>query len=390
MTQEFDILIVGGGLVGAALAASLRDSSYAIGLIEGNPPASEWPADEWDNRVYAISSASRRLLQKIGAWQRLDPARLGPVAAMKIYGDDGHSSLEFNALDAGVDDLAVILESRQLQSALWQTAAEAPNVTLISPARPESLVTDAEGALLTLTSGETIRTKLVVGADGAQSWLREQAGITAKVEPYQQWGVVGNFEIERPHYGAARQWFFEDGVLAWLPLAGNRISIVWSCNDERKAELLALTPEELAERIAAAGGRQLGALIAISPAAAFPLKLTHVEELTKAHVVLVGDAAHTVHPLAGQGVNLGFGDVAELANILKAEHPGRCGDYLVLRRYERSRREAIYLMQGVCHGLQKLFNNANPWLKPLRNLGLGLTDSMPWIKQQLIRHAMDN
>ncbi|WP_159671841.1 UbiH/UbiF family hydroxylase [Andreprevotia sp. IGB-42] len=390
MNREFDIVIVGGGLVGAALAASLRDSAFEIALVEGAPPASTWPAEEWDSRVYAISRASRRLLKEIGAWQKLDASRLGPVAAMQIYGDDGRSKLAFNALDAGVDDLAVILESRQLQSALWQTASEAGNVTLITPARPEQYQADRDGAQLTLSNGDTLRARLVVGADGAQSWLRQQAGIEARAEAYQQWGVVANFDIERPHYGAARQWFFEDGVLAWLPLAGNRISIVWSCDDARKDELLALDATALAARVADAGGRQLGELTTITTAAAFPLRLTHVESLVQAHVALVGDAAHTVHPLAGQGVNLGFGDVAELARILKAEHPARCGDYLVLRRYERARREAIYLMQGVCHGLQKLFNNTNPWLKPLRNLGLGLTDSLPWVKQQLIHHAMDN
>lgn len=390
MKREFDILIVGGGLVGAALAASLRDTVFDIGLIEGKPPAQSWPDDDWDSRVYAISRASRRLLQDIGAWQRLDASRLGPVAAMQIYGDDSRNALAFDALEAGVDDLAVILESRQLQAALWQSAGDAPNVSLIAPARPASFSQHAEGATVLLDNGDELRARLVVGADGAQSWLRQQADITTRSEPYQQWGVVANFAIERAHLGVARQWFFDDGVLAWLPLAGQRVSIVWSCGEAQKDELLALTPEHLAARVADAGGRLLGQFSTITPAAAFPLRLTHVDELVKAGVALVGDAAHTVHPLAGQGVNLGFGDVAELARLLKAEHPGRCGDYLVLRRYERARRESIYLMQGVCHGLQKLFNNSNPWLKSLRNAGLGLTDGLPWLKQQLIRHAMDH
>ncbi|AOY00058.1 UbiH/UbiF family hydroxylase [Jeongeupia sp. USM3] len=389
MHYDADILIIGGGLVGTALAAALAPGGHSVLLLEGRTPQTEAPSAQWDNRVYAISRASEKLLREIGAWQRLDIDRIQPVSQMRITGDDGRSGLKFDALDAGIDALTTILESGNLQAALWQTALAAPNVGVLAPAEPTAFAHDADGVTVSLADGRVLRARLAVGADGASSWLRRSAGIDSTARAYEQWGVVANFETERPHYGVARQWFFDDGILAWLPLAGKRISIVWSCVEARKDELLALPAAELDARVAAAGGRALGELRCITPAAAFPLRLTHVRELVREGVALVGDAAHTVHPLAGQGVNLGFGDVAELAKLLAATETRLLGDRLNLRRYELARREAIYLMQGACDGLQKLFNNRNPILKTLRNAGLGLTDSLPWIKQQLIRHAMD-
>ncbi|MBE9610076.1 UbiH/UbiF family hydroxylase [Chitinilyticum piscinae] len=384
---DFDVIIVGGGLVGAALALALRNSPLQVALLEGAPPVADVPED-WDARVYAISRASQRLLERIGAWQRLDASRVAPVVAMDIRGDR-NAHLRFDALEAGSETLTHILENRHLQHALWQGLADSPNVTVITPAQPETLQIDASCAALQLKDGRRLRASLIVGADGANSWVRRQLGITPKIMPYEQFGVVANFATERPPQGLARQWFRTDGILAWLPLPGRRMSMVWSCNQARKDELLGLSPDALAAEVAAAGGRLLGNLEVITPAQAFPLRLNHVPEIVRSRVALVGDAAHTVHPLAGQGVNLGFGDVASLAGILTTELPARVGDYLVLRRYERERREAVLLMQGVCHGLQKLFNNENPVLGSLRNWGLGLTNSLPWVKQQLIRHAMD-
>ncbi|GLS05532.1 ubiquinone biosynthesis hydroxylase [Chitiniphilus shinanonensis] len=387
--HDADLVIVGGGLVGTALAAALAHSPLSVLLLEGRPPALDFPADTWDARIYAISRASRRLLTQVGAWDRLDPARLQSVSEMRIFGDDGRAQLGFAAPEAGVDELAVILENRELQRALWLAVQQAPNVRVLCPAQPSALAIDADAARLTLADGSVLSARLVVGADGAQSWVRDQRGIDVARRPYGQSGVVANFECEKPHRGVAHQWFFEDGVLAWLPLAGQRMSMVWSCGDALRDELLALDAEALAERVAAAGGRRLGHLHQLGRAAAFPLQLNHVAHLVQPRLALVGDAAHTVHPLAGQGVNLGFGDVAELARTLLAEPPQRCGDYLVLRRYERARREPVYLMQTVCDGLQKLFNNPNPLLKTARNLGLGLTDRQSWLKHRLVRHAMD-
>jgi len=386
---DADVIIVGGGLVGSALALALKQTSLTVMLIEGSPPAWDWPLESWDQRIYAISRASRQLLQRICAWQQMDATRLQATSAMKIFGDANAASLQFNALEAGVDELAFMLENRELQKALWAGLADCSHIQMITPATPSLLHVDERAATLSLSDGRQLRARLVVGADGAHSWVRSQLGIVPQVTPYEQFGVVANFTIEKPHLGVAHQWFMPDGILAWLPLAGHRMSMVWSCNDAKRAELMALSPEALCQYVAAAGGARLGALQLITPAAAFPLRLNQLPHTVSDKVVLIGDAAHTVHPLAGQGVNLGFGDVAELAALLVQTPVNQIGDYLLLRRYERARSEAVYTMQSVCHGLQKLFNNTNPLLKTLRNLGLGATNQLPWLKRQLIRHAMD-
>ncbi|MBM5570170.1 MULTISPECIES: UbiH/UbiF family hydroxylase [Deefgea] len=387
---DADLIIVGGGLVGAALALALKNTSLSIILLEGREPVLDFDLATWDQRVYAISRASRKLLTQIGAWERMRAERLSPISAMKIRGDEPNAKLEFNALESGVDELAYIVENRELQRALWLELASSPNVEIITPTEPESLVIDHDGATLTLSNNRALQARLVVGADGANSWVRRHMKIDANSKPYEQFGVVANFACEKPHYGAAQQWFKSDSILAWLPLPQQQMSMVWSCSENQKDELLRLSAEQLAAKIAQAGSKALGELTLVTPPAAFPLKLTHVASCVAARVALVGDAAHTVHPLAGQGVNLGFGDVAELANLLTNTHPERIGDVLVLRRYERARRESVLLMQTVCDGLQKLFNNQNSILKSLRNFGLGFTDSLPWIKRQLIRHAMDS
>ena len=389
-TYDADLIIVGGGLVGAALALSLKNTALSVILLEGRAPTLDFDLATWDQRVYAISRASRRLLSQIGAWERIRPERLSPITSMKIRGDAPQAKLEFNALESGVDELAYIVENRELQRALWLALADSPNVQIITPAEPESLNISADAATLTLSDQRELRARLVIGADGANSWVRRQLNITAHSKPYAQFGVVANFACEKSHYGAAQQWFKTDGILAWLPLPQQQMSMVWSCDEARKNELFALSPDQLAATVAQAGGKALGELTLITPPAVFPLKLTQIESSVQARIALVGDAAHTVHPLAGQGVNLGFGDVAELASLLAQTHPERIGDLRVLRRYERARRESVLLMQTVCDGLQKLFNNQNPILKGLRNFGLGFTDALPWIKRQLIRHAMDS
>lgn len=389
-TYDADLIIVGGGLVGAALALALKNTTLDIILLEGREPLLDWPLDSWDQRVYAISRASRRLLTEIGAWPLARSERLCPVTEMKISGDSGQSQLQFTALESGVDELTCIAENRELQRALWLALAQTSNIRIITGQSAQALTVEPDAAHLTLADGRQLQAKLVVGADGANSWVRKQLNLEASSKPYQQFGVVANFACEKPHYGVAQQWFMPDGILAWLPLPQQQMSMVWSCYQDRRDELLALSAAELAQKVAQAGQFSQGQLQQVTPAAAFELKLTHVPQISRSRIVLVGDAAHTVHPLAGQGVNLGFGDVAELAKVLSSVHPERIGDALVLRRYERARRESVLLMQSVCDGLQSLFNNHNPVLKSLRNIGLTMTNQLPWVKRQLIRHAMDS
>ncbi len=386
LERHWDVIVVGGGLVGAAFALSMRQSGYSVALIEGRAPMAPPEDDSWDSRIYAISRASQSVLAACGAWQRMRATRIQAVQEMDVRGD-GHATLQFSAVEAGLSELTWIVESREMQWALWLSLLDS-DITILSPARPVAVEWHASHACLQLESGERVSARLLVGADGAQSWLRQQAAIESTAAPYQQKGVVANFQCEKGHGSIARQWFREDGILAWLPLPDNRISIVFSTWNEQADALSALQPEALAETVALAGGRALGQLECITPAAAFPLRLLHVHQVVKPRLALIGDAAHNVHPLAGQGVNLGFEDARDLALVLNGAQGRDPGDYLLLRRYERLRREDVYAMQGVTHALQKLFNNANPVLKPLRNTGLALTNQMPWVKRQLIRQAL--
>jgi len=387
--MKFDVIIAGAGLVGASLAAALKDSGLKLALIEGRVPAPLPLNESWDSRIYAINPANARFLEQAGAWSCLDPSRIAPVHEMRIWGDDSVARLDFSAYQAGVSELAFIAESRLMQDGLWHALQGQANLEIFCPAACAALEIADEAAFLTLQDGRTLEAKLVVGADGRDSWVRASAGIEAKPRDYGQSGVVANFEIEKPHRNCAYQWFREDGILAYLPLPDNRISIVWSAYEPLAQELVALPGDEFCRRVQEAGKNTLGALRLITPPAAFALRLLNLEHLVKPRVALIGDAAHNVHPLSGQGVNLGFQDAKQLAQVLLQREPQRdCGDYFLLRRYERARKEDILAMQLVTDGLHKLFNNANPLLKALRNKGLGLTNHLGGLKNRLMRHAI--
>lgn len=387
--MDFDIVIVGAGLVGASLAVALKDSGLKLALIEGRTPAS-LPRDEsWDARIYAINPANARFLDQSGVWRGLDQGRITPVHEMHIWGDDAAARLDFTAYQAGVAELAFIAESRLIQDGLWQALQEQSNVEIFCPAACTALEVGDDATILTLRDGRMLRSKLVVGADGRESWVRANAGIEAKPRAYGQDGVVANFTTEKPHRNCAYQWFREDGILAYLPLPDNKISIVWSADEPLAQELMALPGDEFCRRVQEAGKNTLGELQLITPPAAFSLRLLNLEHLVMPRVALIGDAAHNVHPLSGQGVNLGFKDAWQLAHVLLQREAQRdCGDYSLLRRYERARKEDILAMQLVTDGLHKFFNNPDPLLRTLRNTGLSLTNHLDGLKNRLMRHAI--
>ena len=385
--MDFDVVIVGAGLVGASFAMALRGAGLKLAVVEAQLP--EAAADNWDSRVYAISPASAAFLHSLGVWKRLDSERIGAVHEMRIYGDAADAQLRFSAYEAGVAELASIVESRRLQSALWQGLEHQHQLELICPERCVALQLREDAAELTLAGGRTLRARLVVAADGMHSWVREAAGIAAEQKSYGQMGVVANFACERPHRGTAFQWFRGDGVLAYLPLPEQRISIVWSTPDDHAAELLALAPGAFCARVAAAGKDELGELSLLSAAMRFPLSLLRAARLAAPRIALIGDAGHVLHPLAGQGVNLGFGDARDLAQVLLQREVFRDpGEIRLLRRYERARAEDILALAWVTDGLQRLFAAPSGAAAKLRNAGLNLTDALPVLKNLLIRRAL--
>ncbi|MBV8656856.1 MAG: UbiH/UbiF family hydroxylase [Burkholderiales bacterium] len=381
---DFDIAIVGGGLVGASLALALAPR-FRVALIERSPdPAAGLPAGAWDSRIFAVSPGSLGFLNRIGAWQAMPQERVGTIREMDVRGDQG-GVIHFDALEVAADHLAVTVENGTLQAALWQ--AMAGQVALMSDVSVAAVRFEADRAVLTLAGGRDIAAQLAVAADGARSWLRDAAGIGFARQPYGQQGVVANFICERPHQGIARQWFREDGILAWLPLPGNRISMVWSTPDAHAAALMALSPTILADKVAAAGQYALGAFEVLTPAAAFPLALGRADQVVGKRLALVGDAAHTVHPLAGQGVNLGFGDAALLSDLLLRHAGTDVGLQRLLSSYARGRAEEVLTMQTLCDALCRLFAKPDPLLRGLRNLGLDLTNHVSPIKRALMRRA---
>jgi 2-polyprenylphenol 6-hydroxylase len=388
--MTFDVLIIGGGLVGASLAAALKPSGLSVALAENQAmDAATIPDAEWDSRIYAISPGCAAFLRQSGAWQRMDMSRVQQVEQMRVFGDSG-AELDFSAYQVGAPELAFILESRLLLGALWQQLRQQDNLTLFHPAKCASLVWHDDAASLHLEDDREIRARLVVGADGRDSWVRQQAGITEVPSPYHQHGVVANFIAEKAHRGTAFQWFQPDGILALLPMPQQTVSMVWSVSPERSAELTQLPHDELCTQLDEASHHTLGRLQVVTPPVAFSLRLLNLPHIAKSRLALVGDAAHNVHPLAGQGVNLGFRDARQLAQVLLQRGPQQdCGDAHLLRRYDRARREDILSMQLTTDALKNLFNNRNPLLRTARNLGLNATNHIAPLKKMLARHALN-
>ena len=383
--QTYDVIIVGAGIVGAALAVALRDSGLQLALVEPHPPSV--PETALDTRIYAISPGSATFLESLGIWQNLDQRRISPVYAMEIRGDNT-AQLTLDAYREGVPQLAWIVESNRIQHGLWATLQNQSNLTLFAGTRGAELAWSASAARLVLDDGNKLTSRLIVAADGQQSWVRAQAGIASRREDYQQFGVVANFTVTRPHRGIARQWFRADGVLAWLPLAGDAISMVWSTDAAHSQALLAASAEDLAGQVALAGGHSLGKLSQLGRAAAFPLSINRVASLVKPGLALIGDAAHGVHPLAGQGVNLGLRDAQTLAQVLLQRGGAGCGEPALLRRYERARLSDIGAIQSVTNGLHHLFASRDPLLAKLRNMGMEVTNQIGPLKSWLVRQAL--
>ncbi len=385
MTHE--IAIVGAGMVGTTLAVALARAGFDVALIEAAPPAPYDPASDYDLRVSALSAASQRLFARLGIWPAIAAGRISPYREMQVWDAGGAGILHFDAAELGLPELGHIVENSLIQSAAWQAL---DRVRRYCPARLRALEPAADGCRLLLEDGGALEAQLVVGADGAESRVRELAGIGCSGWSYAQQGIVCNVATEQPHRHTAWQRFLPTGPLAFLPLADGRCSIVWSVDAAEAGTLMALDDEAFRRRLGEAFGGELGAITAVSRRAAFPLRMLHAQRYVQPRLALVGDAAHVIHPLAGQGVNLGLLDTAALAEVLNAaKREGRdLGDLRVLQQYERWRRGDNLLMTAATDGLKRLFGSRNPLLAFARNRGLGVVNAVTPLKNLFIRHAM--
>jgi 2-octaprenylphenol hydroxylase len=390
-----EVAIVGGGLVGGCLAVALADAGLNVALVDPRlesgksvPKAVKRKSRaRFDARVFALRPSSRDFLAACGVWRHVDETRVAPVYKMVVTGDDGSSRLTFDAYRSGLLELAVIAENANLQMAIQHALDERTLVRQVQGRRCVAANWEGGAVTISLDDGETISPQLLVGADGANSPLREFAGISTRQSGYDQCAVVANFTTSIAHDGTAYQWFRADGVLALLPLPGDRVSMVWSTPDEHAQQLTALNRGELAARVTQASASMLGELTTAGSAAAFPLRLMRAASVVGPRLALVGDAAHNVHPLAGQGLNLGLADAQSLAAVIAQRGPDEIGSRAVLARYRRSRAEETAAMQFTTDGLHRLFDSSAPGIAWLRNAGLRLTEHLTPIKRLLVKRA---
>lgn len=386
-----DIAIVGGGMVGAALACALGGSRLRVVLVDAGPEPEPPAGGEYDLRVSAVTRASERIFRALGAWEGMVSRRVAPYREMHVWDAVGGSGgIHFDCAELGEDNLGHIIENRVIRAALLERLREHGNVERRF-GTPLTGLRRLDGEAVLRTGGGEIRARLVVGADGARSWVRDQAGVAVEGWDYGHTAIVATVQTVEPHGETARQRFLPEGPLAFLPLGEpHTSSIVWSTGHAHAEALLALDEGEFRAELEHAFGYAPGAVTRAGPRAGFPLRMRHAEHYVVERVALVGDAAHTIHPLAGQGVNLGLLDAAALAEVLLAgTAAGRDpGGLATLRRYERWRRGDNLLMIAAMEGFKRLFAGSLPPLAWARNLGLEITDRLPPLKALFMRHAL--
>jgi 2-octaprenylphenol hydroxylase len=386
---RYDVVVVGGGMVGAALAIALAREGFGVCVLEARLPADTWAADSHDLRVSAITRASQRLLDNLGAWATIAADRATPYEHMHVWDRAGFGEIHFDAADLAEPDLGHIVENRVIVRALWQQF-DATVVQLQAPSRSQQIEFDDRGASLRLDDGSRIEAALVVAADGARSQVRELAGIASRSEPYDQHALVATVHAELGNQSTAWQRFMVDGPLALLPLEKDLFSIVWSTRPDEAERLKGLPEADFNAELTAASESRLGALTLQGERGVFPLRLQHAERYVQPGLALVGDAAHVIHPLAGQGVNLGFLDAGALVDALLAgrEVGRKPGDLRSLRVYERSRRGHNTATQLAMDGFKQLFSNDHPALSLLRNVGIGAAGRIAPMRRMFERVAL--
>ncbi len=388
--SRYDIAVVGGGMVGASCALAAAQQGLQVLLVERERPLAEWSAESFDLRVSALTRTSQQLLDQLGAWPLMAGQRITPYRDMCVWEREVLGEVTFHAADLGEPDLGHIVENRVITHALWRLIEQAAHIDVCLGKEIVGLEHSDQASTLVFTDGQHIQARVIVGADGAKSQVRELAGIPCHMQDYQQRAVVATVETQQGNVGTAWQRFMPTGPLALLPVTQHFFSIVWSTTPTQAETLLQMSAADFNQALTEASQKRCGNLTLRGKRVAFPLRKQTAAAYIKPGVALLGDAAHVIHPLAGQGVNLGFLDVGALIDVLhhaRMHHEplGRLG---VLRRYERARKGYNQTVQMAMDGFKQLFGNTNPALYALRNLGLGLTGRIPVLRQQFERMAL--
>lgn len=392
-TNTHDVIIVGAGMVGLSLACLLGASGLRIAVLDTQQPPSlqDCVSEQFSIRVSAITHASQRILHHIGVWSRLPLNKISPFTKMEVWDALGNGYIDFDSMAIGESTLGYIVDNRVLQAALFQCIQQYTHIDFICPTDIKSMDRTANGMQITTQHHKEhpLTAHLVVGADGANSRIRQIAGITVQQHDYGQTALVCNVVTSLPHHKVARQRFLAAGPLAFLPLTDpHQCSIVWTTTPTIAKSLLECPVDELQRNLAENLEHRLGNILEISDRAIFPLRSQHVDKYIKPHLALVGDAAHSIHPLAGQGVNLGFLDAACLAEVLLDGKTSDFCSFRTLRRYERWRKSENAFMLAFVNSIQQMFSKGATPLRTVANLGIIVTDKCSLLKNFFIQRAM--
>ena len=397
MSQQFDLIVVGAGMVGATLARALADTSLRIALLDAMPldqPLTARATESgYDPRVSALSAASENILANLDAWQRIDPQYRSAYRYMRVWDGAGTGEIQFDANALGENRLGHIVENWRVQQAMLDSLAQT-GVTLLGGQQVTELVREGQDWTLQLASGERVQAPLVVAADGARSRLREMAGFAMREWDYLHHALVTTVRTEKPHAATAWQSFLDTGPLALLPLndrdGQHYCSIVWSLLPEEAQRIMALEPDAFIAELETAIEGRMGRVLHADQRHCIPLRQRHAKRYVQPGLALIGDAAHSIHPLAGQGVNLGLLDVAELSAVIRAalERGEDIASLAVLQRYERRRMGANLSMMAAMEGFERLFHADALPLRWLRNTGMRWVDGMDRLKPGIVRRAL--